>query len=98
MKKDSVTPIGDRVLIKPRETKKDPVSKLVLPESIDDVKPNIGTVIALGTGKIGVDGKTMPFNVKVGDEVAVMSFDKNEIEFEDEKYWVVSESNILAIV
>jgi chaperonin GroES len=96
-KKPSIVPLGDRVLVKllPREAKT--ASGIIIPETIsgDRSDNRRGTVVAVGEGKYD-DGKLVPMNVNEGDEVLFQWGEK--IEFEHEEYFVVSESNILAII
>jgi chaperonin GroES len=55
-------------------------------------------VVALGTGKVSDDGKKVPFNVKVGDKVMFKQYAPDEVEVENDKYLVIDESDILAVV
>ena len=65
--KPNLKPIGDRVLVKQLEAET-MIGGIILPDSAQQ-KPEQAEVIALGTGKVDDNGKTLPFHVKVGDTV-----------------------------
>lgn len=95
-KKTSIIPLSDRALIKltPREAKT--ASGIIIPEtaSSDRSDNRRGTIVAVGEGKYE-DGKLIPMKVKEGDEVLFQWGEK--IEIDREEYFIVSESNILAV-
>lgn len=99
-KKKNITPLGDRVLIKPlagSEGKKT-ASGIIIPETIDKEKPQQGKVVAVGKGKMVDDGKVLPMQVKVGDTVIFSKYGPDEIKVDGEEYYILSESNILVVV
>lgn len=93
-------PLGDKVLIKPlgeEELGAKSPSGIIIPDTIDREKADRGRVIAAGPGKWNEDGdKRVPLGVKEGDKVIFQWGDK--IEFGGETYYLVSESNISAII
>lgn len=95
----SVTPLSDKVLIKPlgeHEKGTTSPSGIILPDTVSE-KIDRGTVMAAGPGRWNEDGDArMPMTVKVGDKVIFQWGDK--IEVEGEEYYLVSESNISAII
>lgn len=92
-----IKPLGDRVLLREEEittTKTD--SGIYIPDTVDNDKgAKRGTVVAVGDGRYE-DGKTIPVKVKVGDTVLYSWGDKMEID--GEKYVIVREGEISAIV
>ena len=67
-----IRPLHDRVVVKRLEEETKTASGIVLPDSATE-KPDQGTVVAAGTGKILEDGKVRPMAVKVdGEELLVM--------------------------
>lgn len=100
-KKDSgaIKPLGDRVIIK-KISKEDSevtlASGIILPETVDQKQTDKGKVIAVGEGKYDNNGNLIPVSVKKGDIALFQWGDK--IEFDGEEYYVVSESNILAVL
>ena len=64
----NVKPLGDRVLVQPLEEKEVKKGGIIIPDTAKE-KPQEGTVVAVGTGKLDDNGKKIEFNVKVGDKV-----------------------------
>ena len=97
--KVGIMPLGDRVLLKPLslEDKKSP-SGIIIPETVDKEKPEQGKIIAVGAGKRNEKGDMVPLSVKVGDTVVFSKYGYDEIKVEGEVYYIVSETNILAVI
>lgn len=93
----TVKPLSDRVVIKMVETEEKTESGIFLTASAKE-KPQIAEVIAVGTGKVTDDGKTIPMTVKVGDKVIISKYSGTEIKFEGDELIIVSLSDILAVV
>jgi chaperonin GroES len=98
-KKLSVKPLGDRVLVKPVSADDEKLpSGLYIPDTARKEKPERGEVVAVGPGKRGDDNELIPVSVKVGDMVMFSKYGFDEVKIEDEEYYIVSESSILAIL
>ena len=97
--KKTIIPLGDRVLIAVdiNEDKKTD-SGIIIPETVDKEKPEIGEVIAVGEGRLNDNGDIIPMRVKKGDTVVFSKFGPDEIKVDDEEYLILSENNILAII
>ena len=93
----AVRPLGDRILVKQLEA--DDVMKggIIIPDSAKE-KPQEGTVVALGDGRKTKSGKTLPFEVKVGDRVMIEKYTGSEVTIEDEEYTIIKEEGVLAII
>ena len=85
-------PLADIVLIQPKEAETKTAAGLYIPDTAKE-KPQQGTVVAAGPGK-----KDEPMEVKVGDQVIYGKYAGTEVTFEDKKYLIVKQSDILAIV
>jgi len=90
-------PLGDRVVVKPKEdlearTK----SGLVIPDTAKE-KPQLGEVLAVGPGEYQ-DGKRIPLDVKVGDKVVYSKYGGTEVKLENEEYLILSSRDLLAVV
>lgn len=98
-KKFSLSPLGDRIVVKPseKEGEKKLASGIIIPETIDKEKPAQGTVVAAGPGKYE-DGKRVPMQVKVGDLVIFSKYGYDEVKIGGQEYYIFSESSILGIV
>jgi chaperonin GroES len=91
-KKMSVTPLHDRVIIKPTPAESKTAGGIIIPDTAKE-KPQRGTVIAVGAGK-----KDEPMTVKVGDTVLYGKYAGTEIPVGGEDVLIMRESDILAIV
>ncbi len=96
----NLKPLHDRVVIEPLEREKGGKTKsgIYLPETIDKERPEQGTVIAVGPGKLAKDGKHIPMSVKKGDSVLFTKYGPNEIKVDDKEYLIAREDDILAIL
>jgi chaperonin GroES len=90
-------PLGDRLVVEPKEREAMTASGLVLPETAKE-KPQEGEVIAVGPGRRDEDGKRIDMDVKVGDIVLYAKYGGTEIKVDDKKLLILKESDVLAIV
>lgn len=60
-------------------------------------KPQQGTVVAVGSGEV-VDGKKIPLDVAVGDEVIYSKYSGSEVKVGEEEFLIIKQNDILAIV
>ena len=91
-------PLGDRVIVKP-EAKEEKTTSfgIIIPESADKERPAKGIVVAVGPGKTE-DGKLLPMNVKVGQQVLFSKYGYDEVKVEGQEYFILTESSILAVI
>lgn len=90
-------PLADRVLVKVEEEEKKTMGGILLPDTAQK-KSQKGVVVAVGSGKMTEEGKRLPLEVKEGDEVLFAKYSGTEIEDKGEKYLLLSERDILAIL
>src|SRR5208282_3822990 len=93
----NVKPLGDRVLVQPLEEKEVKKGGIIIPDTAKE-KPQEGTVVAIGTGKLDDNGKKIDFNVKVGDNVFITNSGATEIKIDGENYLIMREDDILGII
>ena len=91
-----LVPLGDRVVLKKIIAEETTKSGIVLPGS-EKEKPQMAEVVAVGPGGV-VDGKTVTMEVQPGDQVVYAKQAGTEIEVEDEKYMIIKQDDILAIL
>lgn len=91
-----LTPIGDRVVVKPEPEEEKTRSGIVLPDAAKE-KPQEGTVVAVGPGRVLDNGQKVPLEVKVGNKVIYSKYGGTEIKIDGEEYVILSEKDILAI-
>ena len=89
-------PLGDRVVLEIEE-KEQTVGGFVLAGSAQE-KTKTAKVVAIGQGVRTLSGELVAPSVKVGDQVLVEAHAGIEVKDGDEKYVIVGEANILAIV
>jgi len=90
-------PLGDRVVVKPTPREEMTKSGIVLPDTAKE-KPQEGTVIAVGPGRILDDGKREAMDVKQGQKVLYAKYAGTEFKVEGEDLLIVSQKDILAVV
>ena len=99
--KTPLLPLNDRVIIKPltaADLGSRTASGIIIPDTVQE-KPEQGTVIATGPGKWNEDGDArIEMTVSTGDRVLFSKYGYDTIKIEGVEYFVVSESNILAII
>ena len=93
----NVTPLHDRVLIKRTEEATNKYGSLYIPETAKE-KPMQGEVLAVGKGKRKKDGKRTEPTVKTGDHVLFGKWSGEEFEYAGEKFLMLSEDDILAVL
>ena len=100
MKKNliKIKPLGDRVLVKPILADSGKTSLgIIIPDTIDKEKPEQGKIMAVGEGRYE-DGKLISIKVKVGQKVIFSKYGYDEVNFDGEEYFILNESNILAVL
>jgi len=90
--KSQITPLHDRVVIKPAPAEEKTAGGIIIPDTAKE-KPQRGMVIAAGPGK-----KDEPVTVKKGDTVLYGKYSGTEIRIDGQDYLIVKEADILAIV
>ena len=90
-------PLGDRVVIQPTPREEMTKSGIVLPDTAKE-KPQEGTILAVGPGRILDDGKRESIDVKKGDKVLYAKYAGTEFKIDEEELLIVSQKDILALV
>jgi chaperonin GroES len=90
-----LTPLGDRLIVKPIEEEETTASGIVLPETAKE-KPQKGKVIAVGDGAINDDGSRRKLDVAEGDEVLYSKYGGTEVTVDGDDLLVMRESDVLA--
>ena len=93
----SLKPLGDRVIVKPKAKEEMTKSGIVLPDTASE-KPQEGSVLAVGPGRVLDNGKRVEMDVKSGDTVLFAKYAGTEVKLDGEEYLVIRESDLLAIV
>ena len=95
----SISPLGDRVVVKPasKNEEKTLASGIIIPDTAEKERPAKGTVVAVGPGRTE-DGQQVPVAVKVGQTVLFSKYGYDEVKVNNEEYFILSESQILAVI
>lgn len=88
----NIKPLADRVLIKPAAAEEKTVNGIIIPDSAKE-KPLKGEVIAAGNGT-----KDEEMVLKKGDTVLYGKYAGTEIELEGEKYLIMRQNDVLAVL
>ncbi|MEM6459463.1 MAG: co-chaperone GroES [Planctomycetota bacterium] len=96
-KKTTITPLDDRVLVKPTEAEEKTASGIYLPEGAKE-KPQTGKVVAAGPGKLNDDGNRTKLTVKKGDTVLYGKYAGTEIDLDGEAHMIMRESELLGVM
>ena len=97
MAKPKIKPLDDRVVVEPMTAEETTAGGIVLPDSAQE-KPQRGTIVAVGPGKLLDSGERGDLSVTVGDEVIFGKYGGSEIEVDGNEYKILRESDILAKV
>lgn len=87
-----IQPLADRVLVQPAAAEEKTVGGIIIPDSAKE-KPLRGTVLAVGNGT-----KDEPMILKQGDQVLYGKYAGTELEFDGEKYLIIKQSDVLAVI
>ena len=91
-----VSPLADRVVIKPMEEAEQMRGGLYIPDTAEE-KPQQGEIVAVGPGR-HEDGKRIPMEVKVGDKVLYGKYSGTEVTVDGQQVLILRESDVLAVV
>ena len=92
-----IIPLGDKIVILPQEEGEQMYGNIIVPDAGQE-KPEMGTVLAVGPGRISTDGTLIPNRIEVGVTVMVPKFGAQVVVVENETYIVASENDVLGII
>lgn len=90
--KESVLPLGDRVLVKPIDVEEmnTTASGIIIPDTVSKEKPEQGIVVAIG--------KKVDSDLNIGDRVVFSRYGFDEVKVKGVEYYILKEENILAVI
>ena len=91
-----VRPLHDRILVQRLEKGEQQVGGIIIPDSAKE-KPQRGTVVAAGAGKVNDKGKRVAMDVKTGDTILFGKYSGQDIKFDGVDYLIMKEDDVLAI-
>lgn len=92
----SIKPLSDRVLVQPVEAEEKTSSGIIIPDTAKE-KPQKGTIIAVGPGKVE-NGNKIEMSVKKGDSVLYGKYSGTEVTLDGVEYLIMRESDILGVI
>ncbi len=95
--KVAIKPLEDRILVQANEAETTTASGLVIPDTAKE-KPQEGTVLAVGPGRIDDKGNRVPSDGKGGDTVIYSKYGGTEVKWGGEEYLVLSARDVLAVI
>jgi chaperonin GroES len=92
-----IRPLHDRLIVRRLEEGEQHVGGIIIPDTAKE-KPQRGTVIAAGNGKVNDDGTRVPLDVKVGDVILFGKYTSPEVKLNGEQYLIMREDEVLAVI
>ena len=92
-----IIPLGDKIVILPQEEGEQQYGNIVVPD-MGKEKPEMGTVLAVGPGRVSPNGVLIENKIKKGNTVIVPKFGAQVVVVENETYIVASENDVLGII
>ena len=92
-----IIPLGDKIVILPQEEGEQTYGNIIVPDTGQE-RPEMGTVLAVGPGRVSTDGTLIPNKIEVGVTVMVPKFGAQTVVIENETYIVASENDVLGII
>ena len=97
MAKIKIKPLDDRVVVEPMQAEETTAGGIVLPGAAQE-KPQRGTILAVGPGRLLDSGERGELSLTVGDEVIFGKYGGSDIEVDGTEVKILRESDILAKV
>ena len=95
--KSPIIPLGDKIVILPQEEGEQMYGNIIIPDAGQE-RPEMGTVLAVGPGRVSTSGVFVPNKLEVGVTVMVPKFGAQVVTIENETYIMASENDVLGIV
>ena len=93
----NIKPLEDRIVVQAIEAEQTTASGLVIPDTAKE-KPQEGSVVAIGPGRIDDNGNRVPIDVAIGDKVIYSKYGGTEVKYAGQEYLILSARDILAVV
>lgn len=93
----NIKPLADRVVAEAAPAEDKSAGGIILPDTAQE-KPQQGTIVAAGSGKISDSGSLIEMTVKEGDKVLYGKYSGSEVTFDGNDYVIMRESDILAVL
>jgi len=93
-----ITPLRDRIVAKRiEESEEKKVGGIIIPDTAKE-KPMTAKVVAVGSGRVLDNGKTIPLEVKRGNKILIGKYSGSEFKLDDNDYLILREDEVLGII
>ena len=92
-----IQPLSDRLVVKALEETEEMRGGLYIPDTAKE-KPQQGTVLAVGPGRVTDEGAKLPMDVKEGDTILYGKYSGTEVTVDGDDLLIIRESDVLAII
>jgi len=93
----TVRPLHDRVIVDRLDEGEQQIGGIIIPDSAKE-KPQRGTIVAAGAGRLAKDGTRIPLDVKAGDQVLFGKYSGQEIRLDGKDLFIMKEDDVLAVI
>jgi len=93
----SLKPLGDRLVVQPTPREEMTKSGIVLPDTAKE-RPQEGTIMAAGPGRILDDGSREAMDVSVGQKILFQKYAGTEFKLDEEELLILSQKDVLAVI
>ncbi|MCK5411308.1 MAG: co-chaperone GroES [Gemmatimonadota bacterium] len=95
--KAKVKPLADRVVVEPLEESEEMRGGLYIPDTAKE-KPQQGTVVAVGPGRLSDEGERMPVELETGQRILYGKYSGTEVTIDGQDLLIIKESDVLAVL
>jgi chaperonin GroES len=92
-----VQPLADRVVVEPLEESEEMRGGLYIPDTAKE-KPQQGTVVAVGPGRLSDEGERMPVELETGQRILYGKYSGTEVTIDGQDVLIIKESDVLAVL
>ncbi len=92
-----VQPLADRVVVEPLEETEEMRGGLYIPDTAKE-KPQQGTVVAVGPGRLSDEGERMPVELETGQRILYGKYSGTEVTIDGQDVLIIKESDVLAVL
>ncbi len=92
-----VQPLADRVVVEPLEESEEMRGGLYIPDTAQE-KPQQGTVVAVGPGRLSDEGERMPVELETGQRILYGKYSGTEVTIDGQDVLIIKESDVLAVL
>jgi chaperonin GroES len=93
----NVRPLHDRIIVRRLDDGEQNIGGIIIPDSAKE-KPQQGTILAVGDGKVTEDGKRIAMDVRPGNVILFGKYSGQDITIDGEDYLIVKEDEVLAVI